>query len=135
MSQGIVKYKRGYLGDCTLIKARTLSPAQRRTMCRVLRYYRNEVSRNKVTNVRYTLKRYPSSTAPWLEVFTRRTDCDLFSERQCFTEHEGSFRLGDRGALTITRATYGTTMDYTAHVARMLRAHWPAWAHPTRSKK
>ena len=104
----------------TRTSSRTLSPAVRRALLRIVRYYRDRNNYSGCTSVRIEITK-PFNTFVSFSVNTFRSDCGRNSPRGIMTEQYASGSIGPRGGITLYQARNGLSND-TKHVANMLRA-------------
>ena len=110
--------------ETDLKSSRTLNHSQRRALARVLRHYKNATAYSGVTSVRYRMKQCGQNTfnEVWVNVETRRSDCEEYSQRAILCGQSAHIKIGPRGKLTVYRATSGITESKVKHVCYMLRA-------------
>ena len=111
-------YNQTTQGNRTMTK---LTKTQRKSINKIIRFYRERNLYTKVTSVRIKLKDTDYGVK-WLTVTTRRSDCDKNSMRAILCEDHAFIRIGKRGGITVSSAQNGLN-DHTKHVQVMLSWH------------
>lgn len=107
--------------------AAALSPAQQRTLERIVRYYESDcgtISRDSYSITVETEKMDWGSIA--VKVRVTRLDCHACSQRAMFCWDGGYFFIGKRGSLKVCccyrlRKSESTRESHLKHLARMMR--------------
>jgi hypothetical protein len=97
-----------------------ISPAQRRAIKRVIRFYRERNAYTGCTSVRIELNT-ESRFFVSLVVTTRRSDCEKYSPRQVVCAERAHVFVGKRGGLKVASAEANLRSN-VGHVRAMLRA-------------
>ena len=102
------------------VNSHDLTPKQRRTLKRVIHFYKERNDYSGCTSVRFELTR-PYRTFLSLVVTTRRSDCAEYSPRQVLSSQRGHFAIGIRGGLKLHNSESALNDD-SKHVRYMLNA-------------
>lgn len=97
--------------DETRRSHRELNNLQRKSLRKILRFYRERNDYSGCTSVRFELTRPFSHNFYSLTVRTRRSDCDRNSVRAMACKQYGHFHIGPRGAIKVHSANSGTTVE------------------------
>lgn len=98
-----------------------MNKAQRASIIRIIRFYRERNRYNGVTSVRVETKDFDYFIS--LTVTTRRSDCETFSHRAIVCEQSAHIFIGKRGGITVKRARNGLTHSESSYVQKMTRRY------------
>lgn len=106
------------LGYFKSITSRQLNDRERRAVKRIIRFYRTVERYNGVTSIRFSLVEYSGTV--WITLKTRRSDCGKNSPRAILCERYLHAKIGPRGAVYVSTATWGIGNDEQRHVQKFI---------------